>query len=298
MRLLLTGLAFAAACSRASEPAAAPAPADAPVAATAPAEPAMEASSPRLEPLWVAQGFSAPEGVALAPDGNYFISNVVGDGEAKDGAGWISKLSPSGEVVVAKFIEGLDAPKGMAVMDGVLYVADIDRVRTFDAATGAPGESTAIEGAQFLNDATSWNGEVYVSDSGAATIWRLAAEGPVKWRESEELSGVNGLLGVGDRMFVSTMSGGYLFEATAAGDWREIASGLIDADGIGLVQGGGFLVSSWPGEIHFVDAEGAVTSLLNTREAGILQNDLTMFGDVVVVPNWTPDTVSGWRLAR
>jgi hypothetical protein len=292
MRFMMMGLALLAACSKAPEPAAGPAPAAPPIAA------APEPASPRLEPLWIAEGFSAPEGVALAPDGNYFISNVAGEGETKDGVGWISKVSPSGEVVVAKFIEGLDEPKGMATLGGVLFVADIDRVRTFDAATGAAGATIPIEGAKFLNDATSWNGEVYVSDSGTATIWRLTAEGPVKWREGEELSGVNGLLGDGDKMFVSTMSGGYLFEATSGGGWREIASGMIDADGIGLVPGGGYLVSAWPGEIHHVAEDGAVASILNTREAGILQNDLTMFGDVVIVPNWMPGTVTAWRIVR
>ncbi|NWG92799.1 MAG: hypothetical protein HXY21_09875 [Parvularculaceae bacterium] len=293
MRILLAGLALLASCSKPP----APAPEEATVGAPASAAQDSKATvPPRLERLWIAEGFSAPEGVALAPDGAYFISNVAGEGEAKDGIGWIAKLSPEGDVIAEKFIEGLDAPKGMAVKDGVLYVADIDRVRSFDASTGAPQADISIDGARFLNDATVWKGEVYVSDSDAARIWRLGAEGPVVWREGEELAGVNGLLGVGDRLYVSTMSGGYLFEATAAGGWREIASGMIDADGIGLVPGGGFLVSSWPGEIHYVADDGAVSSLLNTRDAGVLQNDLTMFADIVIVPNWMPGTVTAWRI--
>lgn len=296
MRTILAGLTLAAAaCSKAPTPEA-----DGPASAPPPDLPitAAEPAAPRLEPLFIAEGFSAPEGVAPAPDGTYFISNVAGEGEVKDGVGWISKLSPSGEVVAAKFIDGLNAPKGMAVVGGALYVADIDRVRSFDAATGAPLAAIAIDGAKFLNDATAWNGEVYVSDSGTGRIWRLAAEGPVLWREGPDLDGVNGLLGDGGRMLVSTMTAGALFEATAEGGWREIASGMIDADGIGVVPGGGFLVSSWPGEIHFVSADGTASSLLDTREAGVLQNDLTMFGDVVIVPNWEPGTVTGWRLVR
>jgi hypothetical protein len=291
MRSLVAGLALLASCSKA------PAPAETPAAAPEVAATADEEErAPRLQPLWIADGFSAPEGVAEAPDGAYFISNVAGEGEAKDGIGWISKLSPMGELIAEKFIDGLDAPKGMAVKDGVLYVADIDRVRSFDAATGAPQSVISIDGARFLNDATVWRGEVYVSDSDAARIWRLSAGGPVVWREGEELAGVNGLLGAGDALYVSTMSGGYLFEATAAGGWREIAGGMIDADGIGLVPGGGYLVSAWPGEIHYVADNGSVASLLNTRDAGILQNDLTAFGDIVIVPNWMPGTVTAWRL--
>lgn len=298
MRLALAGLAFfAAACSKAPAPDAAPA--EEAVAALPASEPAP--AHPRLEALWVAQGFNAPEGVAAAPDGAYFISNVAGEGEARNGEGWITKVSADGAIVAERWVEGLDAPKGMAVRDGVLYVADIDQVRTYDAESGAAGAAIPIEGAKFLNDATLWRDEVYVSDSGTGRIWRLAAEGPVLFREGPELDGVNGLLGVDDRLFVSTMTSGSLFEATAAGEWREIASGMIDADGIGIVPesaGGGFLVSSWPGEIHHVAADGSVTSLLNTRDAGTLQNDLTIFGETVIVPNWMPGTVTAWRVKR
>ncbi len=291
---------LAAACSNDSGEAPVGVPAVKAARAEEVAPPSAPAVRPRLVPLWIAQGFDAPEGVAPAPDGGYFISNVGGDEKAKDGAGWISKLSADGEILAARFIDGLDGPKGMAVLDGKLYVADIDHVRVFDAASGAPREVIALDGAIFLNDATEWSGAVYVSDSATARVWRLAPEGPMIWREGEDLIGVNGLLGVGDRMLVSTMTSGSLYEATTNGGWREIATGMIDADGIGIVPdsaGGGYLVSSWPGDIHHVATDGAVASLLNTREAGILQNDLTMFGDIVIVPNWMPGTVTAWRVA-
>ena len=255
------------------------------------------AAAPMLEVMWLAEGFASPEGVAPAPDGAYFISNV--GGEETDGDGYISKVGADGAILAPRFIDGLDGPKGMAVREGVLYVADIGLVRTFDAASGAPHESIAIPDAKFLNDVTVWRGELYVSDSGTARIWRLSADGPVVWREGEELTGVNGLLGDGERLLISTMTSGSLFEATSTGEWRTIATGMRDADGIGIVPasaGGGYLVSSWPGEIYHVGAAGVVTSILNTREAGVLQNDLTMFGDVVIVPNWEPGTVTAWRI--
>lgn len=258
------------------------------------------AAIPALEPLWIAEGLDAPEGVAKSPDGAYFISNVAGDAGAKDGVGWISKISAEGTVINERFVDGLDAPKGLAVLNGTLYVSDIDQVRTFDAATGAPGGAISIAGAAFLNDLTAWQGEIYVADSEKANIWRLSSEGPALWREGEELRGVNGLLGDGDRLLINTMSAGDLFEATANGGWTKIATGIIDADGIGIIPesaGGGYLVSSWPGEIWHVAPDGVVTSVLNTRDAGILQNDITMFGDILIAPNWMPGTVTAWRVA-
>ena len=240
MRLLLiaAGLA-AAACSR--EPSA-PAASAAPDATPPSAPEAAAQTRPVLEPLWIAEGFSAPEGVARTPDGAYFISNV--GGEEIDGDGYVSILGTDGTLISERFIDALDGPKGMAVHEGVLYVADNTRVRAFDAATGEARDVIDIPDAKFLNDATVWNGDVYVSDSATARIWRLTADGPSLWREGEDLNGVNGLLGVGDAMLISTMTSGSLFEATTDGGWRTIATGMIDADGIGVVPGPAKFITS------------------------------------------------------
>ena len=265
------------------------------VEANTPAEPA---TALQLEPLWVTEGFSAPEGVAAAPGGGYFISNVAGEGDAKDGEGWISILSEEGEITETRFAEGLDAPKGMAVLDGVLYVADIDRVRIIDANTGDARGEIAISGAGFLNDATIWQGAVYVSDSGTARIFRLEGGAASVWLADEKLGGVNGLLGSGEKLLISTMDTGSLYEASVTKELTLIAEGMIDADGIGIVEGDGWLVSAWRGDIFSVSATGEVTKLLDTRSEEILQNDLTVFGDMVIVPNWQPGTVTAWRIVR
>ncbi len=252
----------------------------------------------RLEPLWVAEGFSAPEGVAAAPGGGYFISNVMGEGEIKDGEGWVSLISADGEILNTEFVDGLDAPKGMAVLDAVLYVADIDQVRLYDATTGEAKGAIAIEGAKFLNDATLWQGAVFVSDSQTSTIHKIENGTASVWLNSKLLSGVNGLLGDGDTLYISTMTSGALYAADADAALSEITKGMKNADGIGLVPGGGWLVSSWPGEIYYVSVEGKKTKLLDTTEQPILQNDLSVFGDVVIVPNWAPSTVTAWRIVR
>ena len=303
MRFALGALMFAAACS--NEPAASDAPAEAAgsfeQAATGPSPAATETAQIGLSLKWVAEGFSAPEGAALAPDGGYFISNVSGGAADADGDGWISRVSVGGELLEERWTDGLDAPKGMIVHNGALYVADITRVRRFDVDTGDALAALDIEGARFLNDVTVWRGDVYVSDSQTARIHRLSTgDDGLKstvWREGPELRGVNGLLGDGERMLVSTMTSGSLFEATANGGWREIASGMTDADGIGVVDGG-FLVSAWPGEIFFVTDGGETTSLVETRADGITQNDLSVFGDAVVVPNWRANTVTAWAVER
>jgi len=270
------------------------------LAAACSSAPAETLAVPTLEPLWVAEGFQGAEGAAMAADGAYYISNMFGDGQAKDGNGYIAKLSTGGVIVERYWSAKLNAPKGMAILDGTLYVNDIDRVVMIDAETGSRKGQIPIEGASFLNDATVWNGKVYVSDSGGARIHVLDGETATVWMEDDVLKGVNGLLGDADRMLVSTMTAGDLLSVDADRKVTVIATGMVDADGIGLVPGGGYLMSSWPGQIHYVGEGGTVTTLLDTTgdETPITQNDLTIFGDVVIVPNLRNDTVTAWKVVR
>lgn len=255
-------------------------------------------ATPQLQQAWVAEGFDAPEGVVLAPDGNYLISNVLGDGEAKDGDGYVCRLSPEGELIERYFAAKLNAPKGMAIKDGILYVADIDEVVTFDAMTGQDRTAIEVPGAGFLNDMTVWHGEVLVSDSATGRIMRIADGQAETWLEDARFGGINGLLADGDRLLVTTMNTGALLSVSQDRRITEIARGMEDADGIGLVPGGGYLVSSWPGRIHYVSEDGGVTTLIDTRNSGTFQNDLSVFGDTVIVPNWEPGTVTAWKVVR
>lgn len=283
MRLVLALSASAlAACSQ---------PADAPkdtttIALDGPAQ---------LEEAWVTPGFSAPEGVAF--DGEtLFISNVAGEANAKDGEGWVSRVSQTGELLEEKWISGLNAPKGMAVRDGKLFVSDFDAYHVIDIASGEIENTYSVEGAGFLNDITVWQGGVYMSDSGTARIFQIDVNGYKEWLADERLGGVNGLTADGDRLLIATMSSGSLFETRGARDLTEIASGMENADGIAVLDDASYLVSSWPGQIWHVSRTGKTTEILNTQDAPVFQNDLTRVGDLIIVPNWEPGTVTAWRV--
>jgi hypothetical protein len=82
------------------------------------------------------EGFNLPEGAIS--DGNFiYISNVGKEFKPldKDGDGFISKLSLDGKMIELKFLPakgGMDSPKGMAIVNNVLYVTDIDKIIGFD----------------------------------------------------------------------------------------------------------------------------------------------------------------------
>src|SRR6185503_14181208 len=101
------------------------------------------------------------------------VSNINGGRTDVDNNGYIAELSGDGKVTKPKLIEGgkdkikLDAPKGLGLMNGVLYVSDITVVRKFDVKTGAPKGEIAVKDSTFLNDiAIAPDGRVFVADSG------------------------------------------------------------------------------------------------------------------------------------
>lgn len=103
----------------------------------------------------------------------YWVSNLNGEGPR--GQGFISRLEPDAERSTLNYIDGqrqgvpLDAPRGLAVFDDVLYVADRGMVHKFKASSGEPIGSIELPGAVFLSDvAVAVDGSLYVADVGSA----------------------------------------------------------------------------------------------------------------------------------
>ena len=93
------------------------------VLAQAPAAP-----GPTLNPLWNLTGdFQAPESAYYdAASKAVFVSSINGQILERDGNGYISRLTPDGKIVSARWVTGLNAPKGLRSSGGTLWVSDID----------------------------------------------------------------------------------------------------------------------------------------------------------------------------
>lgn len=99
--------------------------------------------------------------------------------------GYVSLLNPDGSVHTAKWIGAtrdgltLNHPLGSAIQNGVLYAADIDTVRTFDLATGKPGQAFPVKGATILNGiGVTKDGTVFVSNTRSPEcIYKITPEG-------------------------------------------------------------------------------------------------------------------------
>jgi hypothetical protein len=115
----------------------------------------------------------------------FFISNVNGEPDARDNNGFITKVDADGKVLNLKFIQGgivdvmLHAPKGLAVVDQTLYVADLDQLKGFDKSTGkslvvVSFPPLSSKGIVSLTDVTAGpNGLLYASDQSNNTIYRI-----------------------------------------------------------------------------------------------------------------------------
>ncbi|TGS80292.1 ATP/GTP-binding protein, partial [Mesorhizobium sp. M2D.F.Ca.ET.178.01.1.1] len=87
--------------------------------------------------LWRAAGFDQPESALFdAANNRIVVSNIAGNPGEADGNGYLSVLSLDGKLVTRHWTDGMDAPKGMALSGGKLYVADITKVRVVDLASG------------------------------------------------------------------------------------------------------------------------------------------------------------------
>lgn len=248
--------------------------------------------------VWRLGGLRSPESLLLGADGAFFyVANVSGEGDAKDGNGHIAKVSRDGRLLQLEWAKGLDAPKGMALRGGRLFVADIDRVVELDAATGAIVKAHPVEGAKFLNDvAAAPDGRILAADSGTGRIFALHGGKVTVWLQHPDLRSINGLLAEPNRLMVTTMGGLLL-----AVDWRDkavtrLAEGLGEGDGVAALGGGRYLVSEWPGRLFEVRADGSHAVVLDTRAEERYLNDFITVGDLLIVPHWKPGELTAYRL--
>jgi hypothetical protein len=259
-----------------------------------------QAAPPALQPAWTLDGFANPESLVPAPDASFFyVSNVAGEGDARDGNGFISRISPSGQMLQREWATGLHAPKGLALRDGTLYVSDIDALVEIDVGSGKVRARHAIAGARFLNDvAIAGDGAVLVSDSGSGRIhaWRDGAM--TLWLEHPLLASVNGLLPDGGRLLVTTMAGRLLSVDVATKAVAVLAEGLGNGDGVAILDDGSYLVGEWPGQLFHVRADGSHAVLMDSRAEKVYLNDFLRLGDLLLIPNWEPSRVSAYRLQQ
>ena len=161
----------------------------------------------KIETIWEVTSLEAPESVVFYPEKNvFFVSNVAGQPAEKNGLGYITKIDEKGTVITQKWATGFNAPKGLAIYENDLYVADIDLVKVVDLTNGNIKKTYAAQGATFLNDVEIDNdGTVYISDTfGGNAVYRIKNGEITLWLKSDKLNYPNGLKIRDNKLYVAS----------------------------------------------------------------------------------------------
>lgn len=238
-------------------------------------------------------GFMTPESVLYdATNDVYLVSNINGTPLGSDDNGFISRVNPDGSIVDLKWIDGedeevfLDAPKGMAILDDELYVADINVVRVFNSNTGEMVRSVDITGASFLNGVAASSDTVYVTDSGLDAnfedtgtdgIYKVMGDQYETLVLSTELNNPNGVTvhADGQQLMVAAFGGNGIYHVNADGTFDQTAT-LPEGSLDGLVWETNdevMLASSW-------DAEAIYRVNHDSGETNVLFSDLPAPADI------------------
>jgi DNA-binding beta-propeller fold protein YncE len=263
----------------------------------------LSASAQQLTLAWKSDTLlRVPESVLLDRKENIlYVANINGKSDQKDGNGFISSMTPEGKIRDLKWVTGLDAPKGMALVKGKLYVADLTSVAVIDVSKAEVIKKIDIEGASFLNDVTaSENGDVFVSDSATGKIHLVRNDKAELFFESADLKRVNGLLSLKNELYVADAGTGINYKLSKDKKLTKFAETAQGADGIVMIGKDGYIVSSWGGEVYFVSPEGKSTKMLDTKEQKLNSADIWYDEkkSIVFIPTFFGNSVMAYAFKK
>ncbi len=240
-------------------------------------------TEPPPRPVLQNVGFASPENLVFDPAENvYLVSNMNGDPRAKDGNGFVSRVSADGKLVALKWIDGsrpgtrLDAPKGLAIRGDTLAIADVGCVRLFNLHTGASLGVWNVPGV-LLNDVSfAPDGSLYVTDTGAdsgktdpsdrdAVFHFATADHPTRVIVGASLFGPDGIVSSDTGFTYSTFKSHLVEHVTRSGGRRTIAT-LPGAkvDGLRRLSDGSLVVTSWDAHSVFrIAPDGKLTTVVS-----------------------------------
>ncbi len=267
-----------------------------------------------LSPVWSSPAeLKNPESVIYDPITKLlYVSNVNGNPLDVDGNGFISQLSVKGEIKKQHWLDGLNAPKGLALSGNKLYVSDINELVVIDIAAQRIIKRYPAKDAKFLNDvAIDKQGHVYVSDMMTDRIYRLSEDQFEVWMEDPALESPNGLLIEHNNLIVASwghMNNG--FETKTPGHLKVIdlitqqMKSLGDQSPVGNLDGieadgmGNYLVTDWMnGRLLKITPEGRSETLIEFNQ-GSADHTVMPEKDLVIVPMMMDNVITAFRINR
>ena len=259
----------------------------------------------RLEQAWATDAvFKTPESVLYDAQRNVlYVSNINNRSQATpDGDGFISRLNSNGTVEQLFWVSGLNDPKGMALYNGVLYVADINQVVAIASQTGSVIARYEAEGAQGLNDITvDESGNLYISDKEGKKIYQLRNGRLSLWLDNTQGQEPNGLVAENNQLLTNFSTNGTVkkidLNNKTVTDWL---NGIPSADGLVSDGRGNYFISNWNGEIYYATGLGNIWLVLGTKDQKINSADIGMStrDQTLFVPTFFDNRVVAYRIMQ
>lgn len=243
--------------------------------------------------------------------GVLYVTNGNNDATKKDGDGYVSKHALDGTVITEKWATGLSAPKGMAVSNGHLFVADVDELVEIDLKDGRVIAKHKAPGAKLINDvAVDSSGAVYTSDTMGNAIFRYADGKIESWLAGDTMAGPNGLIVEGDNLIVNTwgvLSGdgwatstpGQLYSVSLTDkSIKPLGKGkpFGNLDALQPLGSGSYLVGDfWAGKVLKFEADGTVSEVLSLTQ-GTADFGYNPATKTIFVPNMMANTITAYKL--
>lgn len=210
-----------------------------------------------------------------------YVSNINGAPDAADGNGFISLVANDGTIEKLKWVDGLNAPKGMAIYGNNLYVADINELLVIDLKTTKVKKRFSLEGKHFLNDvAVSKEGMVFITDTATDSIYRLHNNKFEVWLTDSKLENPNGIYISNKNIIIGSwgkptegwktdIPGHLLLVSLKDKSIKDFGTGkpIGNLDGIAKLDNSTFLVTDWySGTLIKASANGEVKTLLDLAQ--------------------------------
>jgi hypothetical protein len=248
----------------------------------------------QAEIAWVAEGeFCEPETVLPLPDDTLLVSNVCGF--ATPLSGFLTLLDADGQVLDWRIVDQLDAPLGMALVNGLLHVIDSNQVKIL-AWPGYELQSTIQLETKVANDiAVLPDGAIYVTDTARGEVVVIDQELRLSLLIGEaRFEGANGIHVDGEDLYV----GGSRLWQVALGDNTVTTMGpdwLTDIDGIEMEPDGTLQITPVAGPLVRLTAE---TEVLGGDGVSSANHGYAANLNLALIPTGYDNTVIAIRIDR
>lgn len=256
--------------------------------------------SEKLLKVWeTPEELNIPESSCYNPgDKTIYVSNIVGNPDKKDGEGFISKISDKGKIIEKEWVKGLNAPKGIGITNGKLYVTDIDEVVEISLKTAQITRRYKTARAHSFNDiATDKQGHVYVSEMQQHLVLRVGKDSLEVFAESDQIAGVNGICDYGKEVILGS-KGNLIAIDKETKAIRILVEKTGYLDGIVVVGNNKIVTSDWKGKVQLISPGKPTEVLLNTASQKINAADLGWISSkqLLLVPTFSNNKIIAFKL--